>query len=308
MCRCLESKVTIDTSTLERIVYDPQTILENEEAFWEEEKPQKYTKLWAEAVGYTIPFDRWRQWMREWADMAPEERENHELMRNTRTIIERKDEFLHKAIPHLCSYLPPDADLNVTVRLTAFIPPYAFAWEDIVISINSPYWKGKVENVLNLLVHEIFHAGYSWCREHRQEEELVDQPVYKMLANMHSEGVCTYVAYRALPLLPAPDVEDYQLLQSQEQVVRSLGIVNEAFSKVGVEDEEALSKFVWEQCVVGRAYYVVGAYMCQVIEERMGRAALIETLEQGPAFFVRLYNSTVPPHLAIRLTGTPWPR
>jgi hypothetical protein len=41
----LESKVTIDTSTLERIAYDPQTILENEEAFWEEEKPADFLRV-----------------------------------------------------------------------------------------------------------------------------------------------------------------------------------------------------------------------------------------------------------------------
>lgn len=58
MCICQESKITIDSSTLERIVYDPQSILENEDAFWEEEKPQKYTKLWANAVGYEIQFDK----------------------------------------------------------------------------------------------------------------------------------------------------------------------------------------------------------------------------------------------------------
>lgn len=293
MGKCLESQITMDTSTLERIVKDPQAILEDEEAFWEKERPQRCTKLWAEAVGYTIQFDKWREQMRQWAAISPAERESHELMRNSRVIIEGKRDFVRKAIPHLCSYLPPDADLNVTVRLTAFIPPYAFAWEDIVIGINSPYWKGKVENILNLLVHEIFHAGYSWCREHRQEEALADETLYKMLDNMQSEGVCTYVAYRALPFLPAPDVEDYQLLQSQEQVARSLGVVNEAISKVGLEDEAALSRFIWERCVVGRAYYVVGAHMCQVIEERMGRAALIETLVQGPAFFVRRYNSLV---------------
>jgi hypothetical protein len=163
MDKCLKSRITIDTGTLERNVYDPQTVLENEETFWEEEKSQKYTKLWAEAVGYTIPFDRWREQMREWAAMPPAERENHELTRNSRAIIEGKEDFLRQALPHLCSYLPADADLNVTVRLTAFIPPYAFAWEDIVISINSPYWKGNVENILNLLVHEIFHAGYSYA-------------------------------------------------------------------------------------------------------------------------------------------------
>lgn len=300
MGKCQESRIIIDTSTLERIIYDPETILENEDAFWEEEKPQKYTKLWAEAVGYTIQFDEWREQIRDWAEMTPGERENHELLRNSKAIIEGKENFLRKAIPHLCSYLPVDADLNVTVRLTAFIPPNAFAWQDIMINVNSKYWQGRVENILNLLVHEIFHAGYSYCRELQEEKGTVDEAVYKMLDNMHSEGVCTYVGYRALPLFPAPDVEDYKMLKSQEEIERLLGDVDEAFSKVG-EDEEALREFVWERCIQGRGFYVVGAFMCQVIEEKKGRDGLIKTLVQGPVSFVRLYNSLVKEGLQVQV-------
>lgn len=299
MGKCLESKIIIDTSTLERIVYDPQTILENEDPFWEEEKPQKYTKLWAEAVGYTLQFDKWREQMQEWTELPPGERENHELMRNSQAIIEGREDFLRKAIPHLCSYLPTDADLNVTIRLTAFIPPYAFAWQDIIINVNSPYWKGNVENILNLMVHEIFHAGYSYCRELRKEEELEDKTVYRMLDNMHSEGVCTYVGYRALPLFSAPDVEDYQMLESQEDVERLLMDVNKAFSKIE-EDEDALQEFIWERCIKGRGYYVVGAYMCKLIEESVGKDRLIETMVQGPTSFVKLYNSLVEEELSVR--------
>jgi hypothetical protein len=36
----------------QRLVYSPRAVLENASAFWEEEAPQKYTRLWAEAVGY----------------------------------------------------------------------------------------------------------------------------------------------------------------------------------------------------------------------------------------------------------------
>lgn len=39
MGKCRESRVAINTSTLERLIYDPQTILESEDAFWEEEEP-----------------------------------------------------------------------------------------------------------------------------------------------------------------------------------------------------------------------------------------------------------------------------
>ncbi len=299
MGKCRESTITIDTSTLERIVYEPQAVLDDEIAFWEEEKPQEYTKLWAEAVGYTIPFDEWREQIRGWARLPPAERETHELMRHSRAIMDGREGFVRTAIPHLCSYLPADADLNVTVRLTAFIRPNAFAWQDIIINLTSPYWKGRVENIWNLLVHEIFHAGYSYCRDLRQEEELEDKTAYKMLDSLHSEGVCTYVGYRALPLFPAPDVEDYALLESHDAIDQRLRDVNEAFSKVG-EGEDAVQAFVWERCVLGRAYYVVGAHMCQVIEERAGRTGLLDTLVQGPASFVALYNSFAPEERRVR--------
>lgn len=299
MGACRESNIIIDTSTLEKIVNDPQTILETESEFWEEEKPQKYTKLWADGVGYEIQYDKWRGQMQEWADLPSEERENHELMKISQAMVEGKEEFVHKTIPHLCSFLPEAADLNVTVRLTAFIPPNAFAWQDIILNVTSPYWKGKVENIWNLLVHEVFHAGYSYCREVGEEEKFEDETIYKMLKNMHSEGSCNYVAYKALPIFPAPDIEDYVMLENQEEVERLLKVVNKAFSMAG-EDEEVLQKFVWEECVLGRAYYVVGSYMCQVIDEKAGRDAVIDTLVQGPVSFLKLYNSLVEKELRVQ--------
>ncbi len=168
-----------------------------------------------------------------------------------------------------------------------------------MINVDSKYWQGRVENILNLLVHEIFHAGYSYCRELQEEKGTVDETVYKMLDNMHSEGVCTYVGYQALPIFPAPDVDDYKMLERLEEVKRLLGDVNEVFSQVG-EGEEALRKFIWERCIQGRGYYVVGAYMCQVIEEKTGRDGLIQTLVEGPVSFLRLYNSLVKEELQVR--------
>jgi hypothetical protein len=301
MGECIESKIIIDTGTLEKILNDPQAVLENEEAFWEEEKPQIYTKLWAQGVGYEIPFEKWREQVKEWAGLSPDERGNQDFMKMSQALIEGREDFVRKAIPHLCSYLPEEADLNVTIRLTAFIPPNAFAWQDIILNVTSPYWKGKVENIWNLLVHELFHAGYSYYREANEEEEHADVTAYKMLQNMHSEGACNYVAYQALPLFPVSNNEDYEMLESQEDVERLLGVVNEAFSMVGEVDEDTLQKFVWEECVLGRAYYVVGSYMCRVLDEKGGRELLMDTLAEGPLSFLKHYNALVDEKLRVRV-------
>ena len=305
MRKCEESQIVINTATLEKIVFDPQSVLENEESFWEDESPQKYTKLWAESVGYSDFFNKWREQMREWADIPLEERKEHVLMRNCRRILEEKENFSKKALPHLCSYLPECADLNVTVYLTAFIPPYAFAWADknisVIISINSPYWKNNVENILNLLVHEVFHAGYSYCRDLRTEEKPESEDLYNMLESLHNEGICTYLGYRAMPLFPAPDVKDYKLLDNEADVIRLLGDVNEVFSKVGELSGKEIQKLAWDKCVVERGYYAVGAYMCKVIEGKRGKEALVETLLQGPVSFVKLYNSLVKGRMKVRV-------
>jgi TRAP-type uncharacterized transport system substrate-binding protein len=54
---------------------------------------------------------------------------------------------------------------------------------------------------------------------------------------------------------------------------------------------EELQKLSWDQGVMGRAYYVTGAHLCQVIDERKGRSALIDVYSKGPISIINLYNS-----------------
>lgn len=298
---CEKSKITFNTETLEKIVNDPNAVLENEEAFWEDEKPQEYTRRWAEAVNYTIRYDEWREQIRNWAEIPPGERKSQVFMENATRIIKGKEVFLERALPHLCSYLPEDANLDITVHFTAFIPSRAFAMGEIVINIAASYWNNDADNILNALVHEIFHVGYGYCRDIRTEEKLEDETLYGMLDNFQNEGVCTYVGYMAQSIFPAPDEKDYTLLDNMADVDRLLKDVNTVLSKVGELSDEEIQKLAWEKCVIGRGYYVVGAHMCRVIEDKKGREALIETLLKGPVSFVRLYNSLVEEEMKIRV-------
>ena len=212
----------------------------------------------------------------------------------TEYIVTRRDEFQSRAIPHLLSYLPElGRNQDLPIYFTAYVPPRAFAAGDIVINVAAPYWKGNADNILNVLVHEIFHAGYGWCRSARTEIPLKHKKLYRMLEDLQNEGMATYVAYKAVPMYPAPDEKDYELLESANEVTSLLEDINTLFEKVGVVKDGELQRLSWEIGVTQRGYYIVGAHMAEVIEETLGREVLIKTLVEGPISFVALYNSLV---------------
>jgi hypothetical protein len=291
MSDCKKSQVVFDTTTLEKIVGDPQWVYDNEETFWSTYRAQILTRKWAKNVNYEISYEKWRESIQAWIKVPSEERENHELMKIAQRILTTKDEFLEKAIPHDCSFLPDNVDLSVTVQFTAFVPPFAFAMEDIVIDVASRYWQGNPEHILNLLVHEIFHVGYSFYRTLQNEKGVVDETLYKILDNIVNEGICTYVGYRALPIFPVEDERDYRMLDDNHEVHRLFADTNHVLSQYGKIPVEELQKHSWDKGVIGRAYYVTGAQVCKVIDERKGRHALIDVYSKGPISIINLYNS-----------------
>jgi hypothetical protein len=296
-------KIVFDSTTLEKIVYNPSDILENEQDFWENERAQQCTKLWAKNVQYEINYDEWRGKMKDWASIPENKRKNHIFLKNAQRIIEGKEVFLKKALPHLFSYSPNGSieNYDVTIQFTAFIPARAFAMEDIVINVAAPYWNDNPDNIFNALIHELFHCCYSWCNNNRKGGNLEDNILESMLINFQSEGICTYVGYKALSLFPSPDEKDYSLLANKSVVNRLIREVNSVFSNVRKLSNEELQKLAWDKCVVGRGYYVVGAYMCQVIEKESDRASLLETLVEGPQSWLKLYNSLVEEKITIQI-------
>lgn len=90
MCACSKSKITFKTEALEKIVYEPNWVLENEKAFWSQYPSQRYTIDWAEQVNYPIDYNDWRRRIKDWSKLSREERENHIFLKNTEKILEGK--------------------------------------------------------------------------------------------------------------------------------------------------------------------------------------------------------------------------
>jgi hypothetical protein len=290
---CLDSTITFDTSALEKIVRHPQEVLDNADAFWRDEKAQVYTTMWARDVNYDFSRVAWRQAIEQIAALGPDEREAHPLLKVAEAIIARRDEFVAAALPRVCAYFPADARIDVPIYFTAYIPPRSFAKVGIVVNVAATYWKANPDNILNSLVHELGHVGYSRCRERRGEKPLYPEAMYQMLESLQNEGICTYIGHEALPAFPAPDEADYRLLESPGDVTRLLRTVNGLLAQVGTLDSGGLARRSWREGVTNRAYYIAGAHMSGVIDARLGREALVNSLTEGPAAFASLYNSLV---------------
>jgi hypothetical protein len=291
---CLDSVLKFETSALERIVREPESVLENEDLFWEEEPAQKYTTVWADNNGFTIDRNKWRKQLSGFAGMNEGERRDSPLMRTTDAILDGRESFLTAALPHVCSYLPEGTDTGVSVYFTAFIAPRAFVTGGIVINVDAPYWNGNAANILNTLAHEIWHVGYSHLRQNRTEAPLADEQLYGMLDQLQNEGTATWVGYQARSIFPAPDELDFRSLDSAGQVTTALEQVNQLFRKTGTLSEDRIRKLSWEIGVDGRAYYIAGAHMARIIDNISGRDALIRTIQEGPVSFVTAYNDVAP--------------
>jgi hypothetical protein len=291
--------IRFDTAALEKIVYEPRWVLENEEEFWSSYPAQRCTRDWAKAVNYEIDYGEWRRRIREWSRLSEGERRAGSLLSITETILGARERFLRDAVPHLLSYLPEATVLNVGVYFTVFIPPRAFAKGEIVFNVAAAYWKGNPDNILNTMIHEVFHAGYSYWLGDDEDSSLQE----KILRSIHSEGSATYAAYTARHLFPAPDDRDFQMLDDPATVRDHLDQVNMVLRAATEKPEAEVEKMMWDLGVIGRAFYTVGAYMCRVIDEELGRDELVSTFKAGPAAFTDLYNGVAEPGLRLNLAS-----
>jgi hypothetical protein len=300
---CTKANLVFSADSLATLVNEPDRVLAEGEAFWARTPAQQYTRLWAEAVGYEIDYEKWRDDVRSLQGLTEDDRQRHPLVQTASKIVDGQALFLGRALPHICSYLPQGANLDAAVYFTAFIPARSFLWEGIVINVNAPYWHGEPDNIFNNLVHEIWHVGYAKNRDLRTEDVNVDETRFDMLDALQNEGTATYVGYRASNIFPAPDEKDYPLLENAQEVERLLAEVNHLFAQAGVLPSAELERLVWEKGVIGRAFYIVGGFMAETIECTLGRQALVATVRAGPITFADSYNSLV--EVGLRLNYQP---
>lgn len=295
MNSCLESRIRFDDSSIEKIFSNPSLVLKEIESFWENEVPYKLTIEWSEATRVPIDYESFRNILEELNTQTMDDRRKHEAYKLSTKVMEYVPVFESRALPHVCSYLPADTKIDTAVRTACFIPPWAYhAKGNVIINTSHSHWNNDAGMVLNIVVHELFHAGHVHYIEPVDFKAIntSEKTAELIMAGLQNEGMATYVAYKARQLFPSTMVDpDYRMLENKEDVLRLSEKINHLFNISKLKPFEEIRDVIWEEGVMSRAYYVVGAYMARKIEEVYGKDALVETILKGARHFINTYNT-----------------
>ncbi|MFC2082174.1 DUF5700 domain-containing putative Zn-dependent protease, partial [Bacteroidota bacterium] len=302
--------VAINVSSLESILLRTDEILDNPDEFWENDDAYRLAKRWHDINDISFEtqnyYERWIESLEEINRLTEEQKRNHVSFKLMNEIIRKKEVFDESALPHICSFLPQiDINLNTTVYLTMHTLPWAIMVNgDVLINVMHSHYEDRrsSNDFMNTIVHEVFHIGYGRNRGYRKETELENSFIYdNILDAFQNEGMATYAGYKAQKFFPASGEKDYILLEDINEVERLLIMLNDFFLEVetGNFSNSELRSKAWSIGVMQRAYYVVGSFMAKTIDEISGRKSLIETIEQGPVYFISAYNKLVKPEMQV---------
>jgi hypothetical protein len=309
---CGQYGIRFDTSSIEALYLDPEAVLADPEAFWARDPAYQLAAQHYEAHGLPIPMEAWQRRLEAIASWSPEKRARQQPLRIARSLIAGQPAFCEQAVPHVLAFLPEGTSVATTIYLTALTDAYvpyvhprmavdtshsshilftglvslprqvfqqpAGSWADMRA-------RGSASTIFNTLVHELFHAGY-W-----QSAPLPEgywDPVLEALVGLQNEGMAVYVAHEAESLFPAPLESDFH--GSQAAVRRQLHDLNELLAGAGSLPEDELRSRLTEVGFRDKAFYRVGSYMAETIDQALGREALVRTISEGPCSFVRTYN------------------
>jgi hypothetical protein len=296
---CTSAHIVFDASSVEYIFLRPEDVLAKDERFWEEDSAYRLAKLWHKLNNVPIPLAEWRKDITQLVSTPSAERSTHAVFTLARALADSHGEFMNRALPHICSFLPKtDVKLDTTVYFTAYTRARGFMMNDnIVINIMHPYWHGDRQHLLNAIAHEIFHIGYGRNPATQALQTLArqnDDRFHQLGRQLQNEGMATYVAYKALSMYSATAEKDYELLANPADVMELRRKLNALFGEAATLSGEEMQKRSWDIGVMQRAYYVVGADMARMIESKIGRKALIDTITKGPRSYITTYNAGVP--------------
>jgi hypothetical protein len=236
--------------------------------------------------------EQWKGWVQSFKNLPVKEREKNIQLVAAKSMIKEEKEFNDKAIPYLCSFLPKNCpNIYTTIYFTTAIMASGFQLGNSIVIYGANADKD------NLLIHELFHQGFDKCKPKRLESSPQDSVIYQIYNDLQNEGIATYVGYKGLKEFPncRTDMlkDDYKLFENHEEVNALRNKMNDLFKKALILGEKELKDTLWQVGSMDRAYYVVGCFMANTIDEKLGRDALVGTISKGPQSFLRTYNSLV---------------
>lgn len=292
-------KIYFNDSAARYVLTNPaNALIKERETIWNTFEGYRITLVWHKVSSFPITWDIWERGLNRFIYKDTSLIRKTFVLLDNLNVLEKIDH--DKIVRHLSSYLPNTTVFNAYVYFVAFTIPYAFCVEQnkIGIDITGDEWYFNAECLLNILIHEVYHVGFRLnspdCKYYELDPINKETFVRFSYAYMQSEGMATYVGYKALNLFPSSyKHEDYKLFEDDKKVKNAINQINILLEKDSTMAMDSLNKEAWDIGVSQRAYYIAGAYIAKTIETKYGTEYLAELVQKGSLQFVKEYNAVV---------------
>lgn len=318
---CSQYRISFDTTSIETIYLQPETILADPEKFLQQDNAYLMLAQHRSRVNDPFPYQAWVKDIERLAAQSEENRLQKTPYRLYQQIMTYQQAFCQEIADNILTSLPEGTELDVTVYLTAhegsapaFTQPgeITFSLSHPLLTNSAPVHEATgLSAFFNLALHEFFHIGFANTSEHPTTEQLMENEiVVDVLHVLQNEGMASYLSNKLSSQYPTP-FEWFIYLLDREMVVHFyLNRINDILldgspaPPLG-EEYNNLYRRIARVGYRWKGLYIVGGYMAMTIENELGHEALVQTIEDGFYSFAETYNYLVDEDMQIRWNEVP---
>ena len=294
-------KIFFDDSAARYVLENPEKALNKErDSIWKSFEGYRITLVWHEKSSVPVTWKVWERGLNKFLY------QDTSMIKKSLTLADslkfKVNREQNKIAQHISSYLSEETKFDVFIYFVAFTYPYAFCVDKnkIGIDITGDEWNFDTDCILNTTIHEIYHVGFKLNSPDYDKYIAIDPTSQETFirfnyACLQSEGMATFVAYKALNLFPSDYRHpDYELLENDSTVKKAIHQINLLSEMAETMPLDSLLQECWKMGVEQRAYYIAGGYVAKIIEEKYGAEFLAKLVKEGSFNFVKEYNLLVP--------------
>ncbi len=234
-----------------------------------------------------------------WRNIVDEffNQENGNRINSALEFLEDNKGLFASSINEVAEYLPKDLQLECKLYTMVGYDIGIVSEGSAFLNIAHPFFEENPCELIFISMHEVHHVGYvhynptfSFSGLERLSD-LKDAVRY----STHLEGLAVYAPLRKRVEAGCIVHEDYSALMdeeiAQQRMLQYFDLVTELerISDRTMTDDD-LGIFEPMSAKGKRLWYVTGAYMAKMIDERLGRKVHIDTVTKGPNSFFDLFN------------------
>ena len=238
--------------------------------------------------------DFWRKILKSESNKGKEHLEK--IRKNLEYITIHDKEFL-EAFDEVSTYLPDELELNTKLHLMiGYDMGIVFGSNAFLNAGHSFFFENKRE-LLYLAMHEVHHVGYAHYNPTYSFDSINNikdfLPIIKY--STHLEGLAVYCPLQRRLRENGLKHRDYPVLLDKMEKERLVRKYFEIVAEIERSEDREIVEKDWDllrqMSDIYRLWYITGAHMAQVIDEKLGREKLIQTIIDGPERYYQTYLS-----------------